>query len=82
MRFVEVKAEDQQVSAMACRTRQMFIGQRIRTINAVRSHLSELGVIAPKSKAGIRKLVAMIEEDTAIISNGVSVCRSYLFHPG
>ena len=28
MRFVEVATEQQQVSAMAYRTRQMFIGQR------------------------------------------------------
>jgi transposase len=50
MRFVEVKTEDQQVSAMSYRTRQMFIGQRTQTINALRSHLSEHGVVAPKSE--------------------------------
>ena len=50
MRFVEVKSEDQQVSAMAYRTRQLFIGQRTQTINALRSHLAEHGVIAPTSK--------------------------------
>lgn len=81
MRFVEVKAEDQQVSAMAYRTRQMFIGQRTQTINALRSHLSEHGVIAPKSKAGVRKLVSMIEDDTIIISEKVrEIARVYVDH--
>ena len=71
MRFVEVKTEDQQVSAMSYRTRQMFIGQRTQTINALRSHLSEHGVVTPKSKAGVRKLVSMIEDDTVIISEKI-----------
>lgn len=81
MRFVEVKTEDQQVSAMAYRTRQMFIGQRTQTINALRSHLSEHGVIAPKSKAGVRKLVSMIEEDTIIMPEKVrEIARVYVDH--
>ena len=66
---------------MAYRTRQMFIGQRTQTINALRSHLSEHGVIAPKSKAGVRKLVSMIEDDTVIISEKVrEIARVYVDH--
>jgi transposase len=81
MRFVEVKSEEQQVSAMAYRTRQMFIGQRTQTVNALRSHLSEHGIIAPKSKAGIKKLTAMIEDDTALISEKVrDIARVYVDH--
>ena len=81
MRFVEVKTEDQQVSAMSYRTRQMFIGQRTQTINALRSHLSEHGVVAPKSKAGVRKLVSMIEDDTVIIPEKVrEIARVYVEH--
>ncbi|MBO6899690.1 MAG: IS110 family transposase [Shimia sp.] len=81
MRFVEVKSEEQQVSAMAYRTRQMFIGQRTQTVNALRSHLSEHGIIAPKSKAGIKKLMAMIEDDTALISEKVrDIARVYVDH--
>lgn len=81
MRFVEVKTEQQQVSAMACRTRQMSIGQRTRTINALRSHLSEHGVIAPKRKTGIQKLIAMIEDETALVSEKVrDTARVYVGH--
>lgn len=61
MRFVEPKTEDQQINAMAYRTRQMFIGQRTQTINALRSHLAEHGVIAPANMFGLKKLSAMIE---------------------
>jgi transposase len=81
MRFVELKTEQQQVSAMACRTRQMSIGQRTRTINALRSHLSEHGVIAPKRKTGIQKLIAMIEDETALVSEKVrDTARVYVGH--
>jgi len=34
MRFVQVKFEDQKASAMAYRTRQMFIGQRNQSLYA------------------------------------------------
>ena len=64
MRFVQPKPEDQQISAMAYRTRQMFIGQRTQTINALRSHLAEHGVIAATNMCGLKKLSAMIEDET------------------
>jgi transposase len=45
MRFVVLKSEDQQARAMLFRSRQMFIGQRTQTINALRGHLAaRLGV--------------------------------------
>lgn len=68
---------------MAYRTRQMFIGQRTQTVNALRSHFSEHGIIAPKSKAGIKKLMAMIEDDTALISEKVrDIARVDVDHIG
>lgn len=81
MRFVEVKTEEQQAIAMAYRTRQMFIAQRTQTIDALRSHLSEHGVIAPKRKTGIKKLIAMIEDETPLISEKVrDIARVYVNH--
>ena len=67
MRFVEVKSADQQARAMVYRTRQMFVRQRTQSINALRSHLAEHGVIGPKSKAGLKKLAAMIEDETVTL---------------
>jgi transposase len=81
MRFVEVKSEDQQVSAMAYRTRQLFIGQRTQTINALRSHLAEHGVIAPTSKCGLKRLSAMIEDETVALPDKVrEMARVYVDH--
>ena len=81
MRFVEVKSADQQARAMVYRTRQMFVRQRTQSINALRSHLAEHGVIGPKSKAGLKKLAAMIEDETVTLPPLVrKTARVYLEH--
>lgn len=81
MRFVEVKSEDQQASAMAYRTRQMFIGQRTQSINALRSHTAEHGVIAATNKSGLKKLSAMIEDETVGMPDKVrGIARVYVDH--
>lgn len=48
MRFVAVKSEDKQASAVIFRTRDMLVGQRTQLINAIRGHLAEYGLIAPQ----------------------------------
>ena len=63
MRFVAVKSEESQARAMLFRTRQMFVRQRTQTINALRGHLAEHGVIAPQSRTGIKRLAAVLEDD-------------------
>ena len=79
MRFVEIKSSEQQARAMVFRTRQLFVRQRTQTINALRGHLAEHGVIAPKSKAGIKKLAAIIEDENVHLDDLVrSMGRVYL----
>ena len=46
MRFVKIKTEAQQARAMLFRTRDMLVRQRTQTINALRGHLAEHGVVA------------------------------------
>tara|TARA_R110002072_G_scaffold25737_3_gene86156 strand:+ start:871 stop:1353 length:483 start_codon:yes stop_codon:yes gene_type:complete len=48
MRFVEPKSPQQQARAMVFRTRELFVRQRTQTINALRAHLAEHGLIAPQ----------------------------------
>jgi transposase len=48
MRFVTIKTEAQQARAMLFRTRDMLVRQRTQTINALRGHLAEHGVVAPQ----------------------------------
>ncbi len=57
MRFVAVKTEEQQARAMLFRTREMFVRQRTQLINALRGHLAEHGVVAPRGRVYVKKLV-------------------------
>jgi transposase len=67
MRFVAPKTEAQQAAAMAFRTRDLLVRQRTQTINALRGHLAEYGVVAPSGPAHIGRLTAIVEgEDGAL----------------
>ena len=46
MRFVAVKSEAKQASAVIFRTRDLLVGQRTQIINSLRGHLGEYGFIA------------------------------------
>jgi transposase len=61
MRFVAPKSEEQQAAAMAYRTRDLLVRQRTQTINALRAHLAEYGVVAPTGAAHVGRLAAIIE---------------------
>lgn len=63
MRFVAVKSEVKQSSAMIFKVRDLLVRQRTQTINALRGHLAEFGVIAPKGTAHIGQLVRHVEKN-------------------
>jgi len=63
MRFVAVKREAQQAAAMAYRTRDLLVRQRTQTINALRAHLAEHGIVAPTGPAHVGRLAALIDGD-------------------
>ena len=52
MRFVAVKSEEQQARAMQLGVRMLLVRQRTQTINALRGHLAEFGLVAP----GVRRM--------------------------
>jgi transposase len=60
MRFVPIKSADQQALLMVHRARDQLIGQRTATINALRGHLAELGIVAAQRQAGLRQLLAAL----------------------
>lgn len=62
MRFVPVKTEAQQAILMLHRVRDQLIGQRTATINALRGHLAELGIVAAQRQAGLRQLMTALGE--------------------
>ena len=62
MRFVAVKGEAQQARAMLFRTRDLLVRQRTQTINALRGHLAEFGVVAPQGRVHVRRLASALED--------------------
>ena len=62
MRFVAVKGEAQQARAMLFRTRDLLVRQRTQTINALRGHLAEFGVVAPQGRVHVRRLASAVED--------------------
>ena len=62
MRFVAVKTQEQQARSMLFRTRDLLVRQRTQTINALRGHLAEFGVVAPRGPAYVGRLAEAIED--------------------
>lgn len=63
MRFVAVKSEEQQASALLFRTRDLLVRQRTQLINAVRGHLTEYGWVAPKGPSHMAMLGDLLEDE-------------------
>ena len=47
MRFVAVKTEEEQARSVVFRTRELLVHQRTQTVNALRGHLAEFGLVVP-----------------------------------
>ena len=67
MRFVAVKSAETQGRAVAFRTHQCLVRQRTQLINALRGHLAEFGLVAPKGPASLRVLEAALADETSVL---------------
>jgi len=65
MRFVAVKSEQKQALGMAFRARDLLVRQRTQTINALRGHLAEFGIIAPQGTAHVKRLRESVHDSAA-----------------
>ena len=67
MRFVPVKSEAQQASAVVFRARDLLVRQRTQCINAQRGHLAEYGHVVPQGITHADALIGHIEApDTSL----------------
>lgn len=74
--FGAVKSEDQQAQAMLLKTRDLLTGQRTQTINALRGHLAEHGLVVPKGTQNLRRLQdAVAEQEAHLPAVVVSLCN-------
>lgn len=64
MRFVPVKTAEQQAAAMVLKARALLVRQRTQSINALRAHLSELGIIAGVRSAKVAGLIDIVRDET------------------
>src|SRR5258707_14850944 len=62
MRFVQVKSAEQQGQLMQHRTRDLLMRQRTQSINALRAHLAELGIVAAQGDKGVKELLSIVAD--------------------
>lgn len=66
MTFVPVKSTETQANAMVLSVRELLVKQQTQTINALRGHAGEFGVVAAKGTSNVEALLARIAADPAI----------------
>lgn len=64
MRFVPVKSDVEQSINMMLKTRDLLTRQRTQLVNALRSHLAELGIVAAAGFKASAKLIEIVRDDT------------------
>lgn len=68
MRFVAVKSIDAQSILMLHRARHLLVRQRTAQVSAMRAHLAEYGIIAPKGRTHVRGLIEALDSGEARLS--------------
>lgn len=66
MRFVPVKSAEQQATLMLHTTRELLVKQRTMSVNALRSHLSEFGIIVAKGVGNVNELLELADKDATL----------------
>jgi len=74
MRFVAVKSEEKQASAVIFKTRDLLVAQRTQIINALRGHLGEYGFIAPQGVTYVDRLIAEVESNSSSAPEAARAC--------
>ena len=81
MRFVAVKSVEKQASGMAFKTRDLLVRQRTQTINALRGHMAEYGVVAPNGTVPVARLVEALEvPDNGLPAPVIALCQMLFAH--
>jgi len=81
LHFVAVKSAEHQARAVAYRTHQCFVSQRTQTINALRGHLAEFGLVFPQGVPHPKEIrAAMDDEDVDVPPSIREIAGLYLEH--
>lgn len=79
MRFVAVKSAENQGQAMVLKTRDLLTAQRTQTINALRGHLAEHGIVAPKGPQHLPRLAEALGKAAGALPETVTALCGLLF---
>ena len=66
MRFVPIKSAASQAALMLHKTRELFVKQKTMSVNALRGHLAEFGMIVAKGIGRVDELVELAEKDAVL----------------
>ncbi|MCP3468345.1 MULTISPECIES: IS110 family transposase [unclassified Bradyrhizobium] len=80
MRFVGVKSAEKQASSMAFKVRDLLVRQRTQTINALRGHLMEYGLIVAQGIRHIPRLKELMETYHDLPDLVRGLCQDLLKH--
>ena len=78
MRFVAIKSEQQQASAVVFRARDLLVRQRTQIINSLRGHLAEYGRVVAQGPGHVTKLIAQAEDPASSLPPAASLALGLL----
>jgi transposase len=78
MRFVAVKSEEQQALSLSFRARDLLVRQKTQTINALRGHLAEFGIVAPCGTAHLERLKEAVDDGKGVLPEEVILVSNML----
>jgi transposase len=64
MRFVPVKTPEQQAALVSHGVRDLLVRQRTMLVNAMRGHLAEFGVVAPRGVHKVEELITATNDES------------------
>jgi transposase len=80
MRFVPIKSADQQAALMLHKTRELLVKQRTMSVNALRSHLAEFGLVVAKGIGRVDELSELAENDASLPPEAREAAKLLVLH--
>jgi len=81
MRFVPIKSADQQAVLMLHKTRELLIKQRTMSVNALRGHLAEFGLVVAKGIGRVGALLELANADGSVPEAAKDAVKLMALHP-
>ncbi len=80
MRFVPVKSQENHAILMLHKTRELLIKQQTMSVNALRGHLAEFGIVAAKGIGRVDELIEKAENDATLPAAAMTALTVFVQH--